>query len=272
MNHDRFRPTAPGSPQRRARGLALILLGALLAAPAFAYTIYLKDGSTLISTEKYTVRGNKAVIKLESGTETVLPLAEIDVERTDRSNQTNLGTAMVIEDGKATAVQIQKVEAARKATLQDLIRSRGANNSGTALPASAEPARRPRADAGATERMSVVGRSPLRDVDLAGTIRAFLFGRGISSVEVLQGNSERRPILAYSTGTEGQVFKAIAASAVTLLHVRDKSPGKVEAFEILCNAPNGGSAGHFVLTPAQAQELVSGQIEMPAFYVRNVLF
>jgi hypothetical protein len=202
----------------------------------------------------------------------MIPLVEIDVPRTDAANQSNLGTAMVIEGGKAQNVPIQKVEANRKATLQDLIRSRGANNSGTAPPATAEPVRRQRDDAGAAARTSVVGRSPLRDVDLAGTIRAFLFGRGISSVEVLQGNSERRPILAYSTGTEGQVFKAIAASAVTLVHVRDKSPGKVEAFEILCNAPNGGSAGHFVLTPAQAQELVSGQIEMPAFYVRNVIF
>ena len=118
----------------------------------------------------------------------------------------------------------------------------------------------------------VVGRSPLRDVNLAEAIRRFLFGRGISSVEVLQGPTAKRPLLVFPTGTEGPVFKALSASATTLLHVRDTSPGAVDAFENVCRSPDGGSGGRFTMTPAQAQELVARRIEMPAYYVRIVQF
>jgi hypothetical protein len=252
--------------------LAALLL-ALAAGPALAYTIYLKDGSKLIAAEKYKVRGDKAIVRLANGAETMLPLKEIDVERTDKGNELNLGTATVIEGGKTQDLERSTEAPARRSTLQDLIKQReAAPTSGPTTIAQTEKSRRPREEGGAAATSDVVGRSPLRNVALAETIRTFLFGRGISSVEVLQGPTAKRPLLVFSTGTEGQVFKALNASATALLHVRDKSPGDVDSFEVLCRAPDGGSAGRFTMIPPQAQDLVAGRIEMPAYYVKYVQF
>lgn len=264
-------------PSRRPHRTALVIAAAfacaLLVAPVWGYTIYLRDGSKIIANQKYTVRGDKAIIVLESGTESVLPLAEIDILRTEKANQNNLGTAVVIEGGQVQDLDRNTAPPPKKATLQDLIQSRGAQNQGTAPPATEAPVRRTRAEASAaTPSREPDGRTPLRNVDLAQAIRTFLFGRGVTSVEVLQGSSSKRPVLVFSTGTEGQVFKALTASANALLHVRDLRPGEVDSFEVTCNSTAGGSAGRFTLTPPIAQDLVAGRIELPAFYVKYVQF
>jgi hypothetical protein len=252
--------------------IALFAWLALVAVPGWSYTIYLKDGSKLIAKEKYVVRGDKAIIYLESGAETMLPVGEIDAPRTEAANVSNLGTAVVIEDGKAQDLSRNSAPPPRKQTLQDLIQSRGAQPGAEATAVAAPPTRRARSEGTTQPGSDVVGRAPLRNVELAGKIREYLFGRGISSVEVLQGSSSLRPMLVYPTSTEGQVFKAIAASASALIHVRDKSPGDVDSFEIICRAPDGGNAGRFVMSPPQAQDLLASRIDLPTYYVRYVIF
>ena len=241
------------------------------APPAWSYTVYLKDGSRLVTTEKYKVKGDKAFMRLESGTETVLPLAEIDVERTEKTNQNNIGTAVIIEGGQIKDLDRNTTPPPKRATLQDLIQSRGEAPAPEAVPSRRAP--RPGAAGSEAARRGEAGaRTPLRNTDVAESIRRFLFGRGVTSVEVLQGASSTRPQLVFSTANEGQVFKALTASATALLHVRDRHPGDVEAFDVVCSAPTGGSAGRFLITPPQAQELVAGRIDLPAFYVRYVIF
>lgn len=253
------------------RYLALALL--LAATPGFAYTVYLKDGSQLVAQRKYEVEGDRAIITLQSGTRTALRLAEIDVERTEAANQANLGTAIVIEGGKATDLTHASPPPPKKETLADLIQKRSAEgldprSSGAPTAAGRPPAQRPR-NAGLD---STAARVPLRNVDLAEAIRSFVFGRGIMSLEVLQGTSARRPLLVYSTSSEGQVFKAILASANALVFIRDQRPGEVEGFDLVCDAPSGGRAGEFRLTPELAADLVSGRLEVPAFFVQHVQF
>lgn len=264
----------PRTPTRRPAALAAALVALVLVAggsAAFAYTIYLKDGSRLITTEKYTVRGDKAILRLQNGTETMLPLDEIDVARTEQTNQGNLGTAVVIEDGKAADLTRNAAPPPRKPTLQDLIQSRGP--AGESAPPLPPPVRRERSESQRpADEGQVVGRAPLRNVELASSIREFLFGRGVSSVEVLQGPSARRPLLVYTATNEGQVFKALAASAVTLIYVREIRPADVDSFEVLCRSPDGGPGGRFTMTPEMAQDLVAGRISMPEFFVRYVQF
>ena len=64
------------NPGRLLTALAATI-ATLVAAPALAYTIYLKDGSQIVSKTKYVVRGDKAIIVLPSGTETQLPFAPL---------------------------------------------------------------------------------------------------------------------------------------------------------------------------------------------------
>ena len=72
------------------KGLVRLLLVAglaLLTASAGAYTIVFKDGSSLITLEKYRIEGDLALATLPSGTPTSFPAAEIDVERTEQINK-----------------------------------------------------------------------------------------------------------------------------------------------------------------------------------------
>ena len=78
------------SPRRSVRACiasAAFAVALLVAAtPLLAYTIFLKDGSTLQARQKYTEKGDQAIITLPSGATTTLPLSQIDIPRTNASN------------------------------------------------------------------------------------------------------------------------------------------------------------------------------------------
>ncbi|HMB52750.1 MAG TPA: hypothetical protein VKU40_05500, partial [Thermoanaerobaculia bacterium] len=76
---------------RRLAFVALAVAVLLAALPAAAYTIYLKDGSRMIARDKYEIKGDQAVFVLQSGTRTTIDLDEIDVARTEKANESNLG-------------------------------------------------------------------------------------------------------------------------------------------------------------------------------------
>ncbi|MGB5514244.1 MAG: hypothetical protein WBP36_06945, partial [Thermoanaerobaculia bacterium] len=57
---------------RRFTILLSILMIAIMAIPAGAYTIYLKDGSRLIAKEKHRLEDGKAIIVLQNGTRTFI--------------------------------------------------------------------------------------------------------------------------------------------------------------------------------------------------------
>jgi hypothetical protein len=248
----------------------LALLGLFVATGVFAYTIHLKDGSTIVAKKKYVVQGDRAIVILPSGTESVLALSEIDVARTDAANTSDIGTAIVIENGKATDLS-RSAPPPGKQTLKDLLQQRAAAEGSNAPGAVAlEPglARR------GPERQSVghTGQAPLRNTEVSTAIRTFIFARGINNLEVQQGPSSKRPRLVFETDSESQVFRALLASAGALLDTRDKNPGEVEAFEVLCDAPSGGRAGHFTLTAPLAEDLVAGRIDPVTFFVKYVEF
>src|SRR5207253_1344732 len=61
---------------------------------------YLKDGSSIQAKEKYKVVGERALITLPNGNQTFLALKQIDTARTDQANQTDYGSAVVINDSR----------------------------------------------------------------------------------------------------------------------------------------------------------------------------
>jgi hypothetical protein len=259
------------APARIARLALIALVGLLSAGSLAAYTVHLRDGTSIVTKKKYVVQGDKAILVLPSGAETALPLAEIDVAKTDAANKDDIGTAIVIENGKATDLTRTAPPPSGKQTLKELLERRaaaeGSKNAG-AVALDAAPGR------AATERppTSHAGQAPLRDVALSTEIRTFIFGRGITNLEVQQGPSSRRPRLVFQTSSETQVFRALQASAGALIEVREKFAGQVEGFELICDGPAGGRGGRFSLTPAQAADLIAGRIDLPTFFVQNVEF
>lgn len=247
----------------------------LVAAPALAYTIYLKDGSTLLSKSKYVVRGDKAIILTQSGTETALPLAEIDIPRTEAANQQDLGTAILIEGGEAKDLSQAAPPAPAQSQLGDLIR-RGA--AGPAAGSEAAPGtgagdsgiERPRGfdDGSGPVRPS---RSAFAAAPVAAAIKEFIGTQGLP-VEVARGSSPRRALLVFETESEANVFRALVTSAAALEQIRQQFPGSLDAFELLCETSSGSLGARFTLTPAQAADLLAGRAEITRFFFEKVEF
>ena len=95
----------------RIRTLLVAVLIAVTAAPIFAYSIYLKDGSRLIAREKFRIEEGRAIIVLQNGTQTFIDHRGDRYSRTEEANKNRYGTAFVIEDGKLIEAPVTQVEA-----------------------------------------------------------------------------------------------------------------------------------------------------------------
>lgn len=258
------------------RRLALVLALAS-AAPGLAYTIFLKDGSQILAKQKYVVRGDKAIITLPSGTETAIAATEIDVARTEQANLQDLGTAILIDDGKSGRLPSGPAATPRQPEIGDLIRRGGAGvrDEGVAPGAPGAAATPPATGVSARPRgfedRPTVTRTPLRDTDLAGAIRAYIGERGLP-VEVVQGPTPRRPLLVFETESEGNVFRALLASAAALVDTQKRFPGAVDSVEMICQTSDGNLAARFTLSPQQAADLLAQRLEITRFFVDYVQF
>jgi hypothetical protein len=242
----------------RLTALTAALVAVLLVAgSAAAYTIYLKDGSQLIAQEKYTVRDGQAYILLPNGTRTFIRATEIDVERTDRANRTNLGSAVVLE-GDAPP-EAAPAPPPRRKDLGDLIHERPPATTRPAAPAPADPAAaRPAA------------RRPL-DSPLAEQLATIFREHGVTGVEVVEGDAAGRPLVNATTPSEAAVFRAVAVAATALTRLREQGAA-LPALELSMTSPTGERAGSFLLSPEQAEGLLAGRTDVATFFVDHVRF
>jgi hypothetical protein len=250
--------------------LALLLaLGLLVAVSARAsFTVYLKDGATLQARQPYTVEGETAIIVLENGTRAALPLAEIDVERTQRSNEGGLSGAKVLQDGRFVDVEEVEGEVPRRETLGTMI-STGRATATSAAPDDTSGAVDTSAPDGSEGEESV--RRPYADAALTQAIHEAFVELQIEQVEVLQGTAGA-PLLEVVANSESAVFRGLRVAARVLAAVRAARPGQVPAFDLHFVTTEGQEGGSFRLSPEQADELDERRIEPSEFYVRYVRF
>jgi hypothetical protein len=257
----------------------LATLTLLLAGPLAAYTVYLKDGSSVQAKEKYRIENGKAIIILPSGERTFLDPRKIDVRRTDEANRNNSGTAIVLEQNAKSPTPVQP-QAPRQKTLADLIASRDAaprelpevrrESSARNAPAS-RGGGMGKTRAGFVD-FATVARKPYPHLEVASELQQFFRGQGLEEVGIYSGTQGDRPLVEITTNSEASVFKSLSVGSNALLHIRDRYPQRVGAFELLMTTPERERAGQFVLTPEMASELVAKRVDVTAFFIDNVQF
>lgn len=266
MRHSKLRRLAPAA-------LALLLIS-LLASPLAAYTIYLKNGQTIQAKGKYRIEKGKAYITLSNGTQSFIDANEIDVARTESQNKSDYGgNAVILDQGTAGKNQPAPAPPPQK-KLSELIAGREASRE---LPGrrdkpvadTAKPAVRTRA--GFTD-LTTFSRRPFPQADVLSELQQFFHGQGVDDVEVFAGTQGDRPLIEVTTSSEGAVFRALSIGANALLHIRDRFPNKIGAFELVMVTPSKERGGQFVLTPEMASDLVAKKVEPAAFFVENVQF
>jgi len=250
-----------------------VLVFILAAAPAAAYTIYLKDGSRLIATEKYTISGDLALITLQNGTKTTIKATEIDAKRTEAANKGNYGTAVVLEGGQVKDTPAPPPQP--KPGLADLIAAKAAGPRDLPdvkrdEPASAAPLAA-RKTPGGFQDLATVAHAAL-PLDTMSEIQHLFFEHGLRDVSAWRGTRSDRVLVEVTVTSEATTFKAIAIAAKLLDSFRQQRRTDIKAIELSLPASQGGRGGQFLLTGEQAADLLANRLEISSFYVQNLQF
>jgi hypothetical protein len=244
-----------------------------LAAPLAAYTIFMKDGSKLQARTKYTVEGNRAIIELFNGTKTFVPLAKVDVKKTDEFNKVNYGNAEVLPGAPQELPPSEGTGGPKEKTLTEMM-ARG--EAGVrALPENRRPAApmtgsKAKLPGGAYDLVSWA-RKPFADVAVATELKRLLSQQGLEEVEIYEGTKAERPFVEVTTNSEGSVFRALAGTVATLPLLR-QTYSKVGVLEVLMLTTERERAGQFTITPEMANDIATKKVDLISFYLKNVQF
>ncbi len=265
----------------RVSASAFVLVS-LLAMPAAGYVIFLKDGNQIITQGKYRVEGELALFERQSGVTSSVPVADIDVERTERENLVNLSGVQVIQGMEAVDLANAPPPPPPPDSISEALRRSGDRGS-LRLPeprkrvrstATAEtPAGPARTHAGFVD-LTRLPRRPYTSSEIGAALGQYFEGQGVETIGVFEGTAPRQPFVEILAPSESAVFKALEESANALQQVQESHPDQVEALEILMvsKAQTGARAGQFQLTPELADLLTSGAMPVPAFFLRYVEF
>lgn len=248
------------------RAFIVCVLATLVATSAFAaYVVILRNGSRVIARDKYEVKGQMAVITLQNGTLTSIPMSQIDIPTTDKLNARNLGDAIPLDwVDPETKPKPTPTPTPRIAGLGSLKIGLAAPEESKALP-TPTPGIMYRETKYPDARVEQVFQQTLDAYHLylyrssLGTRAGFLF------IEV-------------SVNGQPEAFKALQAICtayhlivedLTKKNQKDRIP---ETVEVQMLNESGREAGLFRLTPVDAAELATGKATADNFFVQHVIF
>jgi len=238
---------------------ALALLALLLAAPSlFAYVVKLKDGSLVFARLPYVVKGTRAIITLENGTVTQIPIDKVDVPGTDKYNRENFGNVIAIDTPQEKVFQLPTPVPQSKGALQDLIRQK---RGGLGLPTPGPAAAGSGAGARSDSAQSI-------DPVLQSTVAHIFEGTGITQYRLTSTRGKTK--LMATASTEQAVFNTLSAAARAITEAAAR--GWSSPLEIVLATSSGEPAGNFQMTPLQAKLLVDRGMTIQEYFVKNVVF
>lgn len=237
--------------KRRFVWFAAALL-ALLAAPARAYVLVLKDGSKVFGKAKYEVKREFAVFTLESGNVAQIPLAKVDVPATEKYNKENVGNVLVLDRPDAKVLETPKTTSTDRQNLSRYIQQ---HDSQPKVPRSNAP--RAAAPKPAAEEIS--------DGQIIREAIRILEGAGVTQYKLQAG-----PKVVVVADQDDGVFKAINATARLAQDLI--ALGKTASLEVEIVSSNGSEGGHFRMTAENVKDLTDGQVTASEYFVNNVIF
>jgi hypothetical protein len=236
--------------------IRLLTILSFTAFPSFAsYIVVMKDGATrYVAKAKYTVVNGKALIRLENGQTLQLDPALIDERKSDETTALGLGNAKVlaVEDRSGGPTSPQTRPSLGSITHLRKLPPAPSGDSNTA-PAAPVPNGPKVSDEVVRKFAAAYENVGLFEQKITST------GAGSLRVDLTADNEEK-------------VFNAI--SATSFLMVRDAGvPGThLDKIELFMRTTNGGSAGRFQMTRADALALDKKTITQPEYFVRNVIY
>ena len=219
------------------------------ALPALGYVLVLKDGSKVLSTDKYEVKHGFAVFHLPNGTINQIPMAQLDVSATDKYNNENVGNAITWDSPNVIAAPPTKPR--NRDSLTSYIQKHDTRPDLPAKKTSAPAAPAPQVDSGDP----MVIREAAR-----------IFGsENISQYRVAPG-----PKVIFVADDENTVFHEMTAAAK--LTIALTASGRAKSLDVEIVAGNGSAAGKFRMDADGVKALAEGDVTPSEYFVTNVIF
>lgn len=239
--------------------LILAVLLTAVAVPSFArYVVVLKNGTSYLAKEKWTVVNGKAIVKLENGQALQLDPALIDVPKSEQMTKIGTAGASVVDLNP----DVPKTPAGpRQPSIGTAIKLRP--KSETAQPATS-PAAAP-----AAASVSVPAGSLAADV-ISKFERAYendgIFESKVSSTGT---NSYR---VELTVDTEDRVFGALSTTSAMIMRNAFVDGATIDLVELFMKTTTGGAAGRFQMSRADADALLNKKIKREDYFISKVIY
>ena len=230
-----------------------------------AYSIVLKDGSTVQAAKAPEVRGELAYITLVSGTVTTLRATAIDFEKTKAVNTNNLGSSATVIDGREVK-PLGTSDTRREDTLADLMQRK--RESGEAV--GEQRVRVPKTPSGFDDLQSYQRLRYERE-EVAAELRSALTREGLGVFEIHRGTRDDRVFIEVEARDEKTVFNSLLASARGLRHITEQYDN-VSALELLMVTRGRTRSAQFVLTDELVALLLDEGMTPGRFFYHHVQF
>jgi hypothetical protein len=245
------------------RALTLFAVAAFVAASSFAsYIVVLKDGTRYQAKSKWTVNNGKAIVQLENGQSLQLDPSLIDVARSEQATKMGLSASASVIDLNPNLPPAQQTTT--QGSLGSQVKMRPRVGAAPTKESAATPAPAPIAPPVAV----VAGRVPAEVLDK--------FDRAFENVGIFEKSvtsTGARSIRAEMTlDTEERVFNAISAASFLMVRNAGVSGVQLDLVELYMKTTNGGAAGRFQMTRADAEAIDKRTISQQEYFIRKVIY
>lgn len=254
------------------KSFALFAAVALVALQALAadYWVVMKDGTRYKAKARPTVTGNRATIQMQSGSTLVVDASQIDVAKSEEVTKNGGGEVLAIEQrptGMATQVQ-QSPSLGSQIKLRKLPSQQP--QTATAAPVALPPPQ-PATPITATPSTGAEAQAGVIDKFTRAFENVGIYEHKITSINRTSLHCE------LTADSEDKVFNVLSAAAFLVVHNAGIPGAQIDMVEIFMKTTNGGSAGRFQMTQADAQALYAGGVsptpaKMQEYFVRKVLY
>lgn len=237
--------------------LTTLALAVFLTAPAFAaaYVVVLRDGTQYAAKAKWKIVNGKALIHLEDGRTVQIDPAHIDVAKSEAASKIGMANARVIDLEPGAIAQPKQ---AAQPSLGSQIRLRRPQDG--VPPAASAPVPTAAAAPSVTLPNAVVDKFQ-RAYENIGIFEHSVVSNGANSIRA-----------ELTLDTEERVFNAISATSFLMLRNAGSDNVRIDMVEMYMKTTNGGAAGRFKMTRADAEAIDNKSISHQDYFVRHVIY
>ena len=233
--------------------LLLFAVTTLLASQLLAYWVVMKDGTRYEAKAKPTVSGGKARITLVTGQVIVVDATAIDNAKSEEMTRLGGGSLLAEQPAPATALR-----------------------PGASLGSQVKLRPQPGVTTTSTAPSNQGYTGPTLGPDVVDKFERAYENVGIYEHKMTTpGPRSLRADL--TTDSEETVFNAISATALLVVHNAGLSGVSIDQVDIFMKMTNGGAAGRFQMTRADAEALYTGgtspsRTKLQEYFVQKVIF